>query len=195
MLVNSNQQHIAFVRLADFADQRLSKDDRAEIEQHLADCPRCTADVTWLRRVIDLMRTDIAQLAPPSAVAAAKALFRRPTSRRHLRATLRFDSLSTPIAMGMRSAGQADRQLLFATDDLLVDLRIAASGELWAVSGQLLGAEAGEQVELRGSAAQASAALNEMSEFALPPAPAGSYDLVVQLADADITITGLELGA
>lgn len=188
-------QHIAFVRLADLADGRLSAGDHAEIEEHLAECPRCAADLAWLRRVIELMRTDTAGRPPAQAVVAAKAIFRRNTPRRHIRATLRFDSVHTPVAMGMRAAGLSDRQMLFATDDFLVDLRIIPTGALWAVSGQLLGAEEGEQVELRGPSGDWHAALNEMSEFALPPAPAGSYDLIVQLADADITISGLELGA
>lgn len=193
--MNNTGQHIPFSRLADLADERLSADDRAEIELHVTDCPRCAADLAWLRRVIGLMRTDASERPPAHIVAAVKALFRPLAPRRRLSATLHFDSQNAPIAMGLRAAAPADRQMLFATADYLVDLRIVPSGALWAVSGQLLGADAGEQVELRGPDGHARATPNEMSEFALPPVPPGSYELVVQLADLDITITGLEFGA
>lgn len=194
-------QHIPFSRLVDLVDGRLSDDDRAEIEPHLLACPRCASDVTWLRRVLGLMRADATENPPAHIVAAAKRLFRPldipagPSSRRQLTATLHFDSRQTPVAMGLRAGAQPDRQMLFAAADYLVDLRIAPSGALWAVSGQLLGAEAGELVELRSPTRMARVPLNDMSEFVLPPVPPGSYILTVGLADLDITITDLELGA
>jgi len=199
--VDNIEQHIAFSRLVDLVDGRASADDQAEIERHLLACPHCASDAAWLRRVIGLMRADEAKSPTAHVVAAAKRLFRKadvpalPGARRQISATLRFDSMRSPAAMGLRAGVQPDRQMLFATGDYLVDLRIAASGALWAISGQLLGAELGEQVELRGPTRMARVPLNEMSEFVLPPAPPGSYTLTVQLADVDITITDLELGA
>jgi len=58
-----------------------------------------------------------------------------------------------------------------------------------------LGAEDGRQVELAGPAGTTQAALNDLSEFALPPAPPGTYTLRVQLTELDITIAGLEVGS
>jgi Putative zinc-finger len=199
--VNNSGQHIPFSRLVDLVDGRLGADDRAEIEPHLLVCPRCASDVAWLRRVIGLMRADETKSPPAHVVAAAKRLFRKPAlpalpgARRQLAASLRFDSMRSSVAMGLRAGVQPDRQMLFATGDYLVDLRITPNGALWAVSGQLLGAEAGQQVELRGPTRMARVPLNDMSEFVLPPAPPGSYTLTVQLADVDITIADLELGA
>jgi anti-sigma factor RsiW len=199
--VNNTAQHIPFSRLVDFVDARLSADDQAEIEAHVLACPRCASDVAWLRRVIGLMRADETKNPPAHVVAAAKGFFRRPNTpagsaaRRQVSASLYFDSRQAPLALGLRAGAQPDRQMLFTTADYVVDLRIAPSGALWAVSGQLLGAEAGEQVELRGPGRMARVPLNDMSEFVLPPAPPGSYTLTVQLTDQDITITGLELGA
>jgi anti-sigma factor RsiW len=194
-------QHIPFSRLVDLADGRLGADDQAEIEPHLRACPLCASDLAWLRRVIELMRADGTTNPPAHVVAAAKRLFRKPAmpgglpARKQLSATLHFDSMQAPVAMGLRAGAQADRQMLFTTADYLVDLRIVPSGALWAVSGQLLGADAGEQVELRSPTRMARVPLNDMSEFALPPMPPGSYTLTVGLADLDITITDLELGA
>ena len=198
---NNTGQHIPFSRLVDLVDERLSNEGRAEIEPHLVACQRCASDVAWLRRVLGLMRADVAENPPAHIVAAAKRLFRPqaipagPSPRRQLTATLHFDSMQTPVAMGLRAGAQPDRQMLFATADHLVDLRIAPSGALWAVSGQLLGADAGELVELRSPTRMARVPLNDMSEFVLPPVPSGSYMLIVGLADLDITITDLELGA
>lgn len=199
--MNDIGQHIPFSRLVDLVDGRLGADDQAEIESHLLGCSRCASDVAWLRRVIGLMRADEGKDAPAHAIAAAKWLFRQSAkpsesgARRQIAASLHFDSMQAPAAIGLRAGAQSDRQMLFATEDFLIDLRIAPSGQLWAVSGQLLGSAPGEQVVLRSPARVAQAPLNDLSEFVLPPAPPGSYTLTVRLADADITITDLELGA
>jgi hypothetical protein len=153
--------------------------------------------VAGLERVLGLMRDDPAQDAPPSAIAAAKGIFARSRQapvRKQLNGMLRFDSRKAPAA-GVRAARQPDRQMLFAAAQFLLELRIAASGPLWVISGQLLGADHAEQVELRGPAWMSQTPLNDVSEFMLPPAPSGNYTLTVQLSDLDITIAGLELGA
>jgi hypothetical protein len=188
--------HIPFSWLADLAEGRLSADQQAETNLHLASCPRCAASLSWLRHTIGLMRDDAAENAPAAAIAAAKRLFRpAPPARRQVAANLRFDSAHMPAAVGMRAGVATERQLLFTAAEYTIDLRVAPRGEHWAVSGQLLGATAGEKVELRGSGWMSSAPLNEQSEFVLPLAPRGSYTLNVQLADFDISIGDLELGA
>jgi hypothetical protein len=193
--------HIPFVRLVDLVEGRLTPDELADTRPHLAACLRCAAEVAWLERVIGLMRTDPAEQPPAHAVAAVKQLFRlpakpfQPAARRQLTALLEFDSASRPVALGMRAGARAERQLLFAVSSYLLDLRVAPHGALWVISGQLLGTDNGRQVELDGPAGTSQAALNELSEFALPPSPPGNYTLRLQLTDLDITIAGLELGA
>ena len=192
--------HIPFARLVDLAEGRLTSDERAEAQPHLAACPRCAADVAWLERVIGLMRADTAEQPPAQVVAAAKRLFRPPAqpaaqaTRQQLMATLQFDSARTPVALGRRAGAQTERQMLFVVSSYLLDLRVVQHGPLWIVSGQLLGAEDGRQVELEGPAGTAQAILNDLSEFALPPSPPGVYTLRLQLTDLDITIAGLEVG-
>jgi len=144
------------------------------------------------------MRADTAEQPPACAVAAAKRLFEppaQPAARRQLMAALQFDSARTPIGLGRRAGAQTERQLLFAVSNYLLDLRVAPHGALWVVSGQLLGTADGRQAELDGPAGTTRARLNDLSEFALPPSPAGNYTLRVQLTDLDITIAGLEVGA
>jgi len=190
--------HIPFARLVDLAEGRLAAGDQIEMRQHLLACPACAAQHTWLERVIGLMRTDTAEPPPAHTVAAAKRLFQPPTppaARRQLMATLQFDSARAPLTLGRRAGAQIERQLLFVVSSYLLDLRVAPHGALWVVSGQLLGAADGRQVELDGPAGTTRARLNDLSEFALPPSPAGNYTLRVQLTDLDITIAGLEVGA
>jgi len=198
--VSNISDHIPFARLVDLAEGRLTSDERAEAQPHLAACPRCAADVAWLERVIGLMRADTAEQPPAQVVAAAKRLFRPPAqpaaqaTRQQLMATLQFDSARTPVALGRRAGAQTERQMLFVVSSYLLDLRVVQHGPLWIISGQLLGAEDGRQVELEGPAGTAQAILNDLSEFALPPSPPGVYTLRLQLTDLDITIAGLEVG-
>ena len=193
--------HIPFTRLVDLAEGRTTPADQAQARLHLAVCPRCAAEVAWLEHVIGLMRSDTAEPPPAHAVAAARRLLRPPArpaeqdARPQLMAVLQFDSARAPVAVGRRAGAPAERQLLFGASNYLLDLRLAPHGPLWVISGQLLGASDGRQVELDGPAGMVRATLNELSEFALPPAPAGSYTLRLQLAELDITIAGLEVGA
>jgi anti-sigma factor RsiW len=196
--VSDISDHILFARLADLVESRLTPGEQIEVRQHLLACPRCAADVAWLERVIGLMRTDTAENPPAHAVDTVKRLLQPPaipSARRQLAATLQFDSARTPSALGMRAGAQTERQMLFVVSSYLLDLRIAQHGGLWTISGQLLGADKGRQIQLHGSAGTERAALNDLSEFTLPSSPPGNYTLIVQLTDLDITIAGLELGA
>lgn len=194
--MSSVSNHIPFTRLVDLVEGRLTSGDRAAAQSHLVACPRCAAGVAWLERVIDLMRTDTAEQPPAHVVDAAKRLFRPPAlaTREQIMATLQFDSARAPVALGRRAGAQTERQMLFAVSDYLLDLRLVPHGSLWVISGQLLGSNDGRQVELESSAGTARTRLNDLNEFALPPSPAGTYTLRVQLTDLDITIAGLEIG-
>lgn len=189
--------HIPFSQLASIAEGRSAFGDQIGVREHLSTCPVCAAELAWLERVIGLMRADTIEPTPAHAVASAKRLFRppaRPAARQHLMAALQFDSARAPVALGRRAQGQFERQMLFAVSSYLLDLRVVPQGAMWVVSGQLLGAEDGRQVELDGPAGTSRVELNDLSEFVLPPSPSGIYTLRVQLTDIDITIAGLEVG-
>jgi hypothetical protein len=90
--------------------------------------------------------------------------------------------------------------MLFAAAEYDLDLRVAPSGALWHMSGQVLGTDDERQmppqtVELHGPGGAFRTSLNSLSEFALPPIPAGNYTLSLHLADIDIDIAELEIGA
>jgi hypothetical protein len=83
--------------------------------------------------------------------------------------------------------------VLFEAEGYAIDLRIAPLGEVWRVSGQALGPGAGGRVMLLGPVA-VEAALNDLSEFTLPPVPTGRYTLRLTLDEIEIEAADLSVG-
>jgi hypothetical protein len=192
-------RHIRFPQLVDLVEGRLPSDAQEQVRVHVSACPRCAEQVVWLDRVIRLMRMDDAEDPPSDAIDRVKRMFRtQPTPDRlvlqRIRAVVRFDSAKLPQALGMRAGQTGVRQLLFYAEGYDLDLRITPADTMWEVSGQMLGPDASGQVELRGQAGAVAVTLNDLSEFTLPPVPAGSYILTLHLADAEIEVIGLEIG-
>jgi len=189
-------EHIPFTILVDLAEGRNAPG--AQERAHIAACGACAADMAWIKRVIELMRSDRSEDAPPMLVARAKQLFRAPNARRasalrRVVAALIFDSALTPLVYGMRAGAPAGRQMIYGAEDFSVDLRVAPIGRLWGLSGQLLGDEGMQSAELSGAPGTAQAALNDLSEFSFPPVPPGQYTLTLRLSDLDIEIPDLQL--
>ena len=201
--MNNSHHHIPFSQLADLVEDRLTPDEREHLEKHINTCPRCSNELAQLKHLVELMRTDSSEDAPPGAIARAVALFRSramPTSplsdlRRHILAVLRFDSKGLAPAFGVRSGAPGPRQLLYSAEAYDLDLRIEAADQAWIVSGQLLGESvAGGLVVLQGEPGTKQATLNQQSEFELPPAQAGIYKLILHLTDVDVEVDELSLG-
>ncbi|MCA1633367.1 MAG: hypothetical protein LC802_06500 [Acidobacteria bacterium] len=199
-------QHLSFALLADLVEGHLGTEEQASARTHLAGCARCSGQAASLARVTGLMRADTSEEAPHDVLSDAIRMFRtRPIAAetpgllRRLVASLSFDSGALAPAFGVRSgAPAAARQLLFSAGDVDIDLRLAPSGEGWAVSGQVLGAcSTGGRVELlAGDDAPASeAGLNDLCEFTLPSVPEGVYTLRLLIDDAEIEVPGLTLRA
>ncbi|HYE14265.1 MAG TPA: hypothetical protein VD968_07490 [Pyrinomonadaceae bacterium] len=199
-------QHIPFARLADLVEGRLAADAADETRAHLSACERCSAQAAQLERVTGLMRADHSEDAPRDVLFNAVGLFRarrsaaeeRPGLLRRLVASLTFDSSArTTPAFGLRSGQTAPaRQLLFSAGDFDIDVRLAAGGEGWTVSGQVLGPCGGGEVEMvAGGREAAHAALNDLCEFTLPPVPEGSYTLRLRLEGVEVEVPELSLRA
>jgi anti-sigma factor RsiW len=200
------QRHIAFARLADLAEGRLSPEEAARERAHLDDCTRCAGQAAQLGHLAALMRADASEDAPPAVVESVVRMFRarragtapEPGLLRRLVAALAFDSSSLTPAFGVRSGQAAPaRQLLFSAGDLDVDLRLAEGPEGWTVSGQVLGPCKGGEVELvaAGGSSAARAALNEMCEFTLRPVPEGAYTVRLRFDETEVEIPELSLKA
>jgi hypothetical protein len=147
------------------------------------------------------MRTDDSTDPPPHVVARAVRLIRAraveagPGLRRRLVAALTFDSRLTPgPVFGLRAGPANERQLVYSIGDYDLELRVAAAGRAWAVSGQVLGPCDGGHVEVVGQGGRLRTELSDMCEFKLPLVPDGAYALTVRLTDFDVEITELILG-
>ena len=194
--------HLPFESLADLAEGRLTVDERAASEAHMAACARCANQFERLNGVVGLMREDRGKDAPPELISRAVSLFRRratleePSLIKRIAAALSFDSLTMSPAYGVRSTSQeSSRQLLYSAGDYDLDLRLTQSGETWTVKGQVLGgACAGGHIELEGLT-RARADFNEQCEFTLGAIPTGSYNLRLRLPDLEVEIPQFELRA
>lgn len=192
--------HVAFGRLADLVEGRLEPDEQAQVRRHVAVCPRCAANASWLESVIGLMRSDDSEVVPSPVVARAVRLFRARAAQQaaglleRVQAVLRFDSGQLPVAYGVRAEQPMARQLLFGAGVRDLDLRVAPAGDGWSVSGQVLGPCTGGQATLQGAEGAAQATLNNLCEFTLPPVRTGRYTLLLRLPEAEVEVQGLELG-
>ena len=202
--MNKYPDHIPFHQLADYVEGRLPLTERMELESHLKACATCSAKLARLEHLIGLMRTDRSEEAPPTVVARVKRLLRSrhvPESassglRRTVLAVLHFDSMGLTRAFGVRSGRPGSRQLLFSTGVDEIDLRIEPAGQAWTVSGQVLGESATSGIAvLQGEAGETQADLNEMSEFVLSSVEAGTYKLILNLANVDVEIDDLRIGS
>ena len=201
------RQHLPFERLADLAEGRLAGEEERAARAHLGGCAACAGRVAELERLTSLMRTDTSTDAPRDVISNAVRLFggRRgaagdesPGLLRRVVAALTFDSSTQSPAFGLRSGLAAPaRQLLFSAGDFDVDLRLAAGGEGWTVSGQVLGPCDGGEVEVMAGEGPgvARADLNELCEFTLPPVPEGVYTLRLRAGGVEVEITELSLRA
>jgi hypothetical protein len=199
--MNNRTGHVRFEVLADLVEDRLVPAERTAVLGHLADCARCAAEAGSLARLLDLMRTDDSTDPPAHVASRAVRLIRAravPAGhglRQRLVAALTFDSRLTPgPVFGLRAGPAAERQMVYSVGDYDLELRVAESGDAWAVSGQMLGPCDGGQVEVTGQSGRMTTELSEMCEFRLPPVPAGAYALTVRLTELDVEITELILG-
>lgn len=199
--MNLTFQHLPFEKLADLAEARLPADERAAAQAHVSGCSRCSAQLARVEQTINLMRTDDAEDAPRHALASVLNLFRaraqasEPSLVQRVLAALSFDSMQATPAYGVRSGQATARQMLYSAGENDLDLRVTQSGEMWVVSGQVLGECTGGNIRLEGTAAQVAVELNELCEFTLPAVPSGSYTLRLRLDEVEVEVPELRLGA
>lgn len=105
------------------------------MERHLAEgCADCRRRFELQRRLLRLYETDRRNAPPRSAVQAVQSLFRlqelvRSTEWARLDFRLAFDSLLAPARAATRSPQLEPRQLVYESDELVVDLQLLATGE------------------------------------------------------------------
>lgn len=108
-------------------------------------------------------------------------------------AVLTFDSGGADaLAFGRRSSSAGDRQLLFSVEGRDIDLRVSpvagSRGELWSLSGQVLGPDIDATVELHVESYAGSIALNDLAEFRFEGVPQGECHLMLRSAEGVIEL-------
>jgi hypothetical protein len=202
--MSGEETHISFETLVALLDGNLPASQAAMVQSHLATCSRCAGDLEWIRQTTALMSSDDLVDAPVGVVARALRAFQvaeqpvrfvpsaGPMER--LVALLQFDSGHMTPAAGLRSGQEDVRQMLYSTDLVDIDLRITAAGELWVVSGQLLGECESGTVRLGGDTVSVEAEVDEYCEFHLSPVRSGEYLLTVRFNDVEVTVPHLRIG-
>jgi hypothetical protein len=118
------------------------------------------------------------------------------SSRRQVVVTQRSTGAGFAPAFGVRSGPSSSQRLLFSSETHDVDLRIEPADRAWIISGQVLGESVGGGwAELHGAPSITQVALNPQSEFTMPPIPAGHYQLHLHLAEVDVEVNELRIGA
>ncbi|NJN53007.1 MAG: hypothetical protein HC809_15825 [Gammaproteobacteria bacterium] len=161
-----------------------------DTEQSLADALRRSrtlvdAPESLVLRAIDTFsdRARTARAAPATAGRLQRLL-----------ATLTFDSAAAgPLALGMRSAGQDDRQLLFSVEGRDIDLRISAVADGWRISGQILGPDEVGTIELLGREICLEVAWNDLQEFQFAAVPKGLYAITLRSAAMELVLPDIEI--
>ena len=202
----TNSNHFTDEDWADFTRNVADSDRRAAMQRHLEEgCQQCAELHDGLEAVQAAAAADARYEPPPGTVRQAKALckFQEPVSPFAWAletVKLLFDSQLAPLAAGVRSLQEGQRNLLFGIGDTVIDLQIAPgrNPQHWEIIGQitapshLAGSNARQPVTLRGRGLSvAGATTNKRGEFLLEFAgPAEELTLTLGV-DRDTTVITL----
>jgi hypothetical protein len=195
----------SFERLVDYLDGRLGDAEARGVASHLAgDCPRCTEDSDWYRRLCLTTSTDQSSAPPPWVLRRAFKIFEShhavPGLLERLReavASLVFDSFARPAQAGVRSTDSAARQLLYKSGEFSIDLQVVPSERSrMSLLGQILregelAFESVGQLELeliQDGATIRSVSSSGIGEFAFADVEPGLFDLAIRFDGRTIVV-------
>jgi len=200
-------RHYEVGEWADFARNLLSRNERAEMEQHLAGgCAECAATLAFLRKVSETASAEHSYESASSALsAAARSAFVKPqvgvdrvtSALQTLIARLTYDSALDLQPAGARASRGAGRQMLYEAGDFSLDLRVDRERDSMQVTlvGQIASQKdfksriANLPVELvSGKKIIAQTTSNEFGEFSLEYVPRRNMWLSVPMTSAGIRL-------
>lgn len=205
MMVDS-MTHLNYDILLKYLEDQLSAEEHSQVELHLAEpCWRCGRHLALLRTVIATAAGDRTVAPPPAVLKRAVDIGRRaqlpktsPWTR--IVAALSFDSYQQISFAPTRRGGGRTRQMLFTAEQVDIDLQIKPGHGESDVLGQMLsiehsGAAVPALVSLQSSTGDLLRATETDShgQFAFRQVPSGVYDLVFDLENQEVAVTGLEL--
>jgi hypothetical protein len=203
------RERIAFSRLVDWAEGRLSEEEARAVEEQVAVADASTlADVAWLRKFVRATEGSILESPPPEVRSTLIARFeayaagrRTPGLLKRVVATLTFDGGLRP-AVGARAVGTqgARRQLVFSADGLDVALNFLprARDKNFDLDGQVLPRDDVELgsfgVQLLQSGAELGiTATDDLGAFAFESVPSGVYEIILSTNRVEVSLAPVEL--
>jgi hypothetical protein len=198
--------HLNYETLLNYLESQTSAEEHQEVEAHLGEpCQKCVRHLELLKQVLQTASHD-RTVAPPADIlrkAVELSLSHRDPSHggflANVIATLSFDSFLQLSPSATRGSSRA-RQMLFTTEQVDIDLKIKRGKEEHELLGQVLGTQHAEEtipafVSLQSNNGQPLKATetDSQGQFIFREIPSGTYDLVFDLDDRQVTVQGLEL--
>lgn len=196
--------HPNYETLINYIEDHLPEAEQAGIDEHLShSCQECSDKIARLRLVLAAVAEDKNATPPPGVLQRAIAAHREKTAseRRPLLrvlAEMLFDSRLQLSPMATRGAAHA-RQMLFATPQVDIDLSVTPEHQEHHLVGQILDRAQADQypsafVSLQNETGSLlrSMETDSLGQFTFRQIPPGTYDLVIDLEDQEVSITGLE---
>jgi hypothetical protein len=139
-------KHFSEMDWADFVRGVAPPELAPKLQRHLdSGCEKCLKSIAMWRSILAIARDEAGPPPPESAVRRAEACFGlyRPqerTSRVPRLAELIFDSFRQPLPAGARSSGTSNRQLLYESEVIHVDVHTVfdADSNRFILTGQVL---------------------------------------------------------
>jgi hypothetical protein len=197
--------HLKYETLLGYLEGQLSAEERSQVDVHLAEpCLQCRRRLALLSTVLQSVVED-RTIAPRETVLKQAVDIPRnqpelPERKPWIRviAALNFDSRLQLSSAATRGASPT-RQMLFTTEQLDIDLQIKPGGRQSDLLGQMLSAQRSGGgvpafVSLQSSAGVPLRATETdlLGKFAFRQIPSGIYDLIFDLENEEVAITGLE---
>lgn len=197
--------HPSFETLLHYVEGRLSEVELRAVEAHLAlACEPCGRDTARLRAVLETLTDDRSAAPPPAvlrkAISAHLQMESAPAAQPlRVLAEILFDSRLQFSQASVRGAAEA-RQLLFTADpNIDIDLRIVQENEKTRMVGQIIAPEQGPDPEavvcLRDEAGKVlqEEGTGPTGQFVFGQVLPGVYDLVFDLKERQVVVTGLDV--
>ncbi len=131
-------KHFSEPDCIEFALDTATSDKREAMQRHLnSGCDHCRAELDFWQRIREFAKGENSYQPSDASVRSVKALFSMYKPKRVTIAQMLFDSFLRPVA-GVRGITPGLRQLVYRTDDVVVDLRMESALAKSHVSGQVL---------------------------------------------------------
>ncbi len=196
--------HFNYETLLNYLEDQLSVEERSQVDAHVSSCQRCGQRLALLRTVLQSTAGD-RTVAPPESIlkrAVDIAHGKRESSQHkpwmRVVAALRFDSRLQLSSAATRGATRG-RQMLFTTEQVDIDLQIKPGRTDSDLLGQMLSTQRTGEILPAFVSLQSSAGVllratetDSLGQFTFRQISSGIYDLVFELEDQEVAITGLE---